>query len=426
MLRLALHYLYWILIFMTGIFQLLGINSGIYKIGIPLVSGVLFIYTFMYNGNQLKYPFVWWFVGFIGIAGISSFINRIDTFSLLYFLVYTNLSYLYFIVLINENNILVISKVISFIKLLVFIQIPAILVKFILIGQSEQGGIGTLSINAGSVSAIFPLFIITILFSLYLFENKRKYLIYILCFCILGVIGSKRAILIFIPLVLIICGFLFVKLERGVYSGKFSSKILVACLMGAGIFYFTAKTNKTLNPEQSNWGSFDLNYITNYVGNYTSSGANDKSEMRRKDGLIYFINYMLEADSQKMLLGDGAGKLIESQYNTRTGSMKDEYGVRYGGRMAFIWLLLQVGILGTIVFLLFYLRLFSLVLKKYRSNPIDLSFLVLTIVFFIDAISYSDVFLRYEYLKGLYFVLLGLILLDHKYNTTYFTDLVSL
>jgi hypothetical protein len=411
---------------MTGIFQLLGINSGIYKIGIPLVSGVLFIYTFMYNGNQLKYPFVWWFVGFIGIAGISSFINRIDTFSLLYFLVYTNLSYLYFIVLINENNILVISKVISFIKLLVFIQIPAILVKFILIGQSEQGGIGTLSINAGSVSAIFPLFIITILFSLYLFENKRKYLIYILCFCILGVIGSKRAILIFIPLVLIICGFLFVKLERGVYSGKFSSKILVACLMGAGIFYFTAKTNKTLNPEQSNWGSFDLNYITNYVGNYTSSGANDKSEMRRKDGLIYFINYMLEADSQKMLLGDGAGKLIESQYNTRTGSMKDEYGVRYGGRMAFIWLLLQVGILGTIVFLLFYLRLFSLVLKKYRSNPIDLSFLVLTIVFFIDAISYSDVFLRYEYLKGLYFVLLGLILLDHKYNTTYFTDLVSL
>jgi hypothetical protein len=426
MLRLALHYLYWILIFMTGIFQLLGINSGIYKIGIPLVSGVLFINTFVSNGNQLKYPFVWWFIGFIGVAGISSFINRIDTFSLLYFLVYTSLSYFYFIVLINENSVLVISKVISFIKLLVFIQIPAILIKFILIGQSEHGGIGTLSINAGSVSAIFPLFIITILFCLYLFENKRKYLIYILCFCILGVIGSKRAILIFIPLVLIICGFLFVKLEREVNSGKFLSKVLVACLMGAGIFYFTAKTNKTLNPEQSNWGSFDLNYITNYVGNYTSSGANDKSEMRRKDGLIFFINYMLEADSQKMLLGDGAGKLIESQYNTRTGSMINEYGVRYGGRMALVWLLLQVGFLGTTIFLLFYLRLFSLALKKYRSNPIDLSFLVLTIVFFIDAISYSNVFLRYEYLKGLYFVLLGLILLDHKYNTTYFTDLVSL
>ena len=426
MLKLAFHNLYWTLIFMTGIFQLLGINSGIYKIGIPFVSGVLFIYTFVSRGNQLKYPFVWWFVGFTGLAVISSFVNKIDTFSLLYFLVYTSLSYLYFIVLINENSILVISKVISFIKLLIAIQIPAVIIKFFLIGQSEHGGIGTLSINAGSVSAIFPLFVITILFSLYLFENKKKYLIYIICFCILGVIGSKRAILIFIPLVLIICGFLFVKLERRVYSGKFIGKVLVACLMGAGIFYFTAKTNKTLNPEQSNWGSFDLNYIANYVNNYTSSEGRDKSEMRRKDGLIYFINYTLNADSHKMLLGDGAGKLIESKYNPREGSMENEYGVRYGGRMTLVWLLLQVGILGTIVFLLFYLRLFSLILKKYRSNPVDLSFLVLTIVFFIDTVSYSNVFLRYEYLKGLYFVLLALILLDHKYATTYFTDLVSL
>ncbi|WP_127342019.1 hypothetical protein [Ancylomarina longa] len=403
---------------------MLDLNSAIYKIGIPLVSGILFTYTFIAKGNQLKYPFVWWIIGFVGVAVISSFLNQIDTFSLLYFLIYTVLSYSYFIVLVNETSPLLISRIVSFIKILILIQIPAIFIKFLLIGQTEHGGIGTLSINAGSVSTIFPLFLITILFCLYLFENKSKYLFYILCFSLFGIVGNKRAILIFIPIVLFICGLLFVKLERRRYFQGLINKIALVCVMGVGVFYLTARTNKTLNPEHRIWGSFDLNYIVSYVDNYTNSGSNDKYQMRRKDGLIYFINYTLKENKEEMLFGDGAGKLIESKYNAREGTMKNEYGVRYGGRMALIWLLLQVGVLGTLIYMFFYIRLFSLVLKKYKSNPVYLSFLVLTIVFFIDTIIYSNVFLRYEYLKGLYFVLLGLILLDQKYNTNYFSKLV--
>jgi len=424
MLRLVLHYLYWALIFCTGIFQLLNIDSSVYKMGIPLVSGILFAYTFITKGNQIKYPFVWWIIGFIGVGMISSLLNQIDSFSLLYFFIYTILSYSYFIVLVNETSLLLISRIVSFIKILVLIQIPAIFIKFLLIGQTEHGGIGTLSVNAGSVSTIFPLFIITILFCFYLFENKKKYLVYILCFSLLGIAGNKRAILIFIPMVLVICSLLFVKLERGKYFNSLTNKLALACTIGIAVFYLTAKTNKTLNPEHKMWGSFDLNYIVSYIDNYTDSDSYDKYQMRRKDGLIYFINYTLKANREQMLLGDGAGKLIESKYNTREGTMKNEYGVRYGGRMALVWLLLQVGILGTLIYLFFYIRLFSHVLKKYRSNPVYLSFLVLTIVFFIDTLIYSNVFLRYEYLKGIYFVLLGLIILDQKYNTNYFTKLV--
>lgn len=424
MFRLVLHYLYWSLIFFTGIFQLLGVDSAIYKLGIPIVTGVLLISAFITKGNQLKYYFVWWFICFLGVAITSSFFNGIDTFSLIYFIVYTSLSYLYFIVFVNENSILLISRVISFIKILIFIQIPAILIKVLLIGQTEHGGIGTLSINEGSISTIFPLFVITILFCLYLFENQNKYLLYILCFTIMGVAGNKRAILIYIPLLLCICGFLYVKLERGVNLGRFISKLLVACLLGVCVFYITAKTNKTLNPEHSNWGSLDISYIANYVDNYTNSTVKGKSELRRKDALIYFINYTLEGNTQQMLLGDGAGKLIESKYNPRAGSMRTEYGVRYGGRMALIWLLLQVGFLGSIIYFMLYVYLYFFVLQNYKNNPAHLSFLVLTIVFFIDSITYSNVFLRFEYLKGLYFVLLGLILLDQKYRTDYFSKMI--
>ncbi len=424
MFRLYIHYLYWILIFGTGIVQLLGLDSGIYKLGIPFLVVLLLVYSFITKGNELKYPFVWWYVGFMGISLISSLINGIDYFSLLYFLVYTSLSYFYFLILYNETNFLIIKKVITFIKILVLIQIPAILIKYVLIGQTEHGGIGTLSINAGSVSTIFPLFVITILFSLYLFKNKSKYLIYIFLFSLMGIVGNKRAILFFVPIILLLITILFVKLEKARQISNLWSKISLACTIGVAVFYITARTNKTLNPEHSNWGSFDLNYIITYVDNYTSSKSNDKYQMRRKDGLVYFINYTLESQPQQMLLGDGAGKLIESKYNMRIGSIKNEYGVRYGGRMGFVWLLLQIGLLGTIVYLLFYIRLFTMVLNKYRSNPIYLAFLALTIVFFMDTIIYSNVFLRYEYLKGLYFIILALILLDQKYKTNYFSKMI--
>ena len=424
MLRLYIHYLYWLLIFGTGIIQLLGLNSGIYKLGIPFLTVILLVYSFISKGNELKFPFISWYLAFIGVSIISSVVNGIDYFSLLYFLIYTSLSYFYFIILYNEINFLIIKKIVSFIKILVLIQIPAIFIKYILIGQTEHGGIGTLSINAGSVSTIFPLFIITILFCLYLFKNKNKYLIYILLFSLMGIIGNKRAILIFIPIILMLTTVLFVKLEKSRWITNLWSKISLACIVGIAVFYITARTNKTLNPERSNWGSFDLKYIITYVDNYTSSKSNDKYQMRRKDGLVYFINHTLEAQPEQMLLGDGAGKLIESKYNTRIGSVKNEYGVRYGGRMGLIWLLLQIGVLGTIIYLLFYMRLFSLVLNKYRSNPIYLAFLALTIVFFLDIIIYSNVFLRYEYLKGLYFVILALILLDQKYRTNYFSKMV--
>lgn len=424
MIRTVFHYTYWILIFLTGIFQLFGLSSGIYKLGIPLVSAGLFAYSFFTKGNQLKFPFLAWVFGFGIVAVVSSYLNQVDSFSLAYFLIYTLLSYAYFIVLINEDSNLLISRVVSFIKLLILLQVPAIIVKYLLIGQSEHGGIGTLSVNAGSVSTIFPIFIIAILFSIYLYKRKLKYLVLIACFSLIGIVGDKRAIILFIPLVLLICGVLFIKLEKRYFMKGLTNKLILLVGLCIAIFYFTARTNKTLNPENSNWGSFNVPYIVSYIERYTSSESNNKYQMKRKGALIYFINYTLEAPPNKMIFGDGAGKLIESKFNSQDGSMSSEYGVRYGGRMGFVWLLLQVGLLGTILYLCFFMRLFAYVKNRHESNPIYLSFLVLTIVFFIDTIMYSNVFLRYEYLKGLYFVILGLILLDKKYQTQYYSKLL--
>jgi hypothetical protein len=424
MVKTSLHYIYWFLIFFNGIFQLLGFPSAIYKIGVPFILMVLIGIQMIESWSNLKTPFVNWIIGFTIVSFASTIINDLDLFSLLYFLIYTLLSYLYFLVIINEKSIFLIKKVVTFIKLLILIQIPAALLKFIMIGQSEHGITGTLTIQGGSVSTIFPLFIIVILFSIFLFNPKAKYLYLIGAFILFAIIGDKRAILLFFPLFFIIGSYMYVKFSSLELFTRLYNKLLVVALLGIVAFIFVAKTNRTLNPEHSQWGSVDLVHISNYIKSYTSGNPEDISQLRRKDGLLYFINHMRNENPQTAILGDGAGKLIQSQYNSRSGLMLDEYGVRYGGRMGFVWLLTQVGFLGVAIYLLFYCNLFAYVWKFYIHHPIYLAFLLLTFVFFLDTAIYSYVFLRFEFVKGLYFVILALIFLDQKFKSNFFTDLI--
>ncbi|WP_133249968.1 hypothetical protein [Marinifilum breve] len=424
MIKTYLHYIYWSLIFFTGLMQLMGISSAIYKIGVPFILFVLLGLQIVESWGSFKTPFKFWIIGFLGVAILSTIINKLDTFSLIYFLIYTLISYFYFLVLINEKSILLISRVIDFIKILVLIQVPAAILKFISKGQSEDGIIGTLTLQGGSVSTIFPLFIIVILFCIFLFKPHIKYLFLIGAFILFAIIGDKRAILLFLPLFFIVGSYMYVRFSKLELLSRLYNKLLIIALLGVVAFAFVAKTNRTLNPEHSQWGSVDLVYIGNYIQEYTQGNAEDKAQLRRKDGLLYFINHMKNENTQTAILGDGAGKLIQSQYNSRSGLMMDEYGVRYGGRMGFVWLLTQVGFLGVSVYLLFFCSLFAHVWKSYIHHPIYLAFLLLTLVFFVDTTIYSYVFLRFEFVKGLYFVILALIFLDQKFKSSYFTDLM--
>jgi hypothetical protein len=426
MIKLLPHYLYWILIFLTGIVQLLHLNTAIYKIGIPLVALLMFAYQFIERAGDMKYPFWHWILVFTGVSVVSAHLNQMDTFSLINFLIYTILSYAYFVVLVNEQDLSILPRVVRFIKILIFIQIPAIMLKFILVGQSEGDGIGTLSENGGSISTIFPLFMITFLFCLYLFKEKKIYILYLLSFVFFAIVGDKRAILFYVPFMILFSYLLFVRLNRTTVMNRITAKLLVAGVFSCIIFFLVVKTNRTLNPENSRWGSFDIEYLTKYVKTYTGSGDKDVSEMRRKDGLIYFVSHAFSGDLEHVLLGDGAGKLIQSRYNTRSGQMKDEYGIRYGGRMGIVWMLLQVGVLGTLLYLSLIISMIVYVFRNYKDSPIYLAFLAVSVVFFIDMFTYSYVFLRFEYLKGLYFVLFALIYLDVKYKTMEFSNLAKL
>lgn len=419
--HLFLHYGYWSLIFLVGIFEVFGLPSGIYKLGIPAVGIVLFVVQLSRRKQALKLPFWQWVAGFIAVALISISLNAIDYFSFIYFLTYTLLSYIYFLVIINEAADSLVRKVKRFVIGLILLQIPAAFIKFFLLGQSEKGGIGTLSVGAGSLSTVFPVLIIAFLVSYYLFTRKQVFLLLIFLFLVFGLIGGKRAIVFFIPCEVVVGYIMYIiLLKKKITPRVIRTMVAIPCI-GAFLFYFSVKTNPTLNREHSGWGSFDLEYVIDYSKNYNQTDDDNEAEVSRQDGLVLFTLYILNADPAHMLIGDGAGKLVESKYKESSGSMLEEYGVRYGGRMGFIWILLQVGVLGAVLFFGTIIRL-NLRLLRYRkqrrlsASPLFVGFIIATLFMLFDTIIYSSSFARYEVIKGVYFFAAALLYREY-YHT---------
>jgi len=417
-----LHRLYWLLIFSYGIIVLFHLPTALVKAVAPLIVLMLLFKTLL-TKDKVVLPYMGLTILFLLFSFFSNRINGLHGFTYIYFLTYTIFSYLYFIVFINTTDINKSKKILRFIIILCLIQIPASIIKFIFIGISESGGIGTIGFSEGSVSAIFPAFMTAILFSYYIFTRKKLYLVLITLFFLMSIIGDKRAAMFLIPLILLIAYSIYIYKLNSRINVRSIKLIFSSVLFGFAIFYLTVRALPSLNYENKSWGSFNISYALGYANNYSSSDSRFK-EMRRKDGLVYFINYAIKGDPIRILFGDGAGKLIDSGYSDNSGgTMLESYGVRYGGRMGFIWLILQVGIIGVIIYFILLMKMASFAANNYRQHPLYLSFLVLSFLFLVDSVIYSNVFLRYEYHKGLYFIIFGLIYLDVKFKGKYLNAL---
>lgn len=409
-----LHYLYWSVIFLNGVFQILDFPSYLYKVSFPLICSLLFLIQLAKKKEKLRLPFIKWFIGIITIALISVLINRIDMFSFIYFLVYIIFSYLYFIIIINESNNHRIKKIRNYVIFLILLQIPVSIIKYLIIGQTESGAIGTMATEAGSLSTMFPLFIISFLTPLFLIRKKILYLILILFFIAFGIIGHKRVLVYFVPLLFIIAYFITYYIINRKLSKRHIRNLFIIILISILSFYSIARLDPTLNPDHTIGGRFDLDYLLSYSDEYAFSESNDLKEMSRFEGLLYFSKYLIHKEPITFLFGEGAGKLIKSQYRETEGDMLANYGVRYGGRMGFIWLLLQVGFLGVFLYIGLLIKLNLFLFKKYKligylNNPILIGFIIATIFMLIDIFIYSSVSIKMEVLKGTYFFVAALL-----------------
>ena len=243
------------------------------------------------------------------------------------------------------------------------------------------------------------------------------YMILILGFILFGIIGEKRFIVGMVPAIMFITFIFYIIKIKKADIGLIFKYLLIGLIVGSILVYMGVRLSPTLNPDNKIMGRFDLAYAIDYALNYENSEYRDKAEMSRSKGLVYFAQYLFEKGPICFLIGDGAGKLVESQYSGKKGTMLDVYGVRYGGRMGFVWLYLQVGILGVLSYLLFYLALIRVVWKNFRYKYEYLAFIMIGLVFFIDFSIYSDVSIKFTALNSSFLLLGSFILNDIKaYN----------
>jgi hypothetical protein len=402
------------LTFTQGIIQLLNLSSAIYKVGMPVCVILLFFLVLarkIVTKEKIETPFWGYFLAFILVSIISKTNAVIPLFSYSYFLIYTCLSYVYFLVIVNDENLDRYRFIIKIAVIFYIIQIPASWIKYVTVGQQELY-IGTISVSSGSLSTFVPLFAITCLIALYFFKPDKLQILLMIGFFFVGVIGHKRALVFFIPITVIAIYLIYNLKARKLVSFKSLRFMVFVALASLSVFYFAVRLNPTLNPDNKFWGRFDYQYFTEYAENYTSSEGRSHQEMRRKDGLIYFANYLYNSETTNFLFGDGAGRLVDSRYTASSNDMLSLYGVRYGGRMSFVWLYLQVGAMGLLVYLAFILKIAHMVWLNYKNNPYYLMFLGMTFIYLLDFFTYSNVFLRYHCLSTLHMFLAGLLYLD--------------
>ena len=232
----------------------------------------------------------------------------------------------------NINEFIQLKKMIV---LLVSFQIILSIIKILFMGTNFEAIVGSIS-NSGAASAT----ILPILFVILLFVSSKKLELdskawwLVILSLLIPLASDKRAIWFVFPIVLIL---LYTYL-----TSKIKSKyIMLLPVILFAIFYFGLRINKTLNPENSNWGSFDPVYAYNYSLNY-SMGYETEGIDGRGAGLLKSLNMIIEQPlDENNLFGYGVNNVYDGDYfsfyeknfwivNKASGSGSVRYHLAFG------------------------------------------------------------------------------------------------
>ncbi|MGF1584843.1 MAG: hypothetical protein ACFCUM_05950 [Bacteroidales bacterium] len=326
------------------------------------------------------------------------------------------LSYLFFLSILNINlSTIAIQKINKFIVIMVLLQIPAAVYKYLKYGVREDGIIGTFSTQAGALSTIVPLFIIGYLIALYYcYKRNPLYLLLIPCFMFFAWGGGKRAFFIFLPTLLFLGYFIYNTTLLKINILKMIPTLMGLLIVIGITLYLGGRLNPVFNPEKERWGSFDLEYMLTQTmaiqDKQFSSGSSIGRISSFKSAYERIIN---GSDLSRKLLGDGPDRLEAGN------DQREKYGITYGISGATFYLI-SSGLIGTLSFF----SLFLIIgVKAYKSinglqDPfyIAIAFgtILATIVFCFDFLFYSVVFFTGYIPSLLFFYLAAILFKQHK------------
>ena len=359
---------------------------------------ILFFESFF--NKRIFFPFLLIYVLLIIVSFVSGpLLNDIGLSEYFFFLRQLFLLFfLYLVVIVNERDDNIIRHILKLFIIYFAIQIPASWIKLIFIGGPEiEDYIGTMSLYQGSMTTLIAMIGSFFSFSKYIVNRQKKYIVWIFLFIIFSQIGGKRAVLFFIPFGCVLIGsyYLYVK---GLLTFSFK-KILFSIFIFFTFVYLIIRINPTLNKEHKVWGSFDLAYTLGFVDYYQNAGTN-LMDLKRINSLTYIFGYYLTSlSTEKILFGEGAGKLSEAKLGVNP--ITYYYGIRYGARMGIVWIVLQIGLIGVTIYLYLMYKMLRFVINFKDRLFHKLIFIGLFITIMLDTLLYSMSSIQYFTMGGL-------------------------
>jgi|AntRauTorckE6833_2_1112554.scaffolds.fasta_scaffold01104_3 hypothetical protein len=426
------YFLVFTLLFSQGLVELAGINSAYLKFGSEILILSLFLRQLIsgFTGSgKLEFTGFTYYCLFLIVIFLSALFNPVNLIEIILFIKSVSIYYFLYIALINEDfskkNI---QRFIAFFIVLFAIQLVAVGIKFSIIGISEKGGIGTLSLSSGSLSTILPLFACAYLIASYIYTKEIKYIVLIVCFALFGLIGHKRAIVFYIPLIFLIIQTIYslrdVSFLRLIKQKSFIINMGKFVLLSILIVYGLVRAHPTLNPDDKIGGEFSFAFLMDYSTEYlTQKSITNPYVLGRTEAPAVVLKKVSEYGPSHILIGLGPGEILESSFLPKNEEkLLNEYGIGYGGRTGLIYIFMQVGLIGTFLFFmipfLIYRRI-DHIFKNTNSTYIQtlaLGCLGSFMVYFIDMFTYSPIMIEAGALVAVFFAMPALIIQYYNQN----------
>ena len=284
------------------------------------------------------------------------------------------------------------------IGMILLIQVCVSAYKFIVMGgHFWEGMVGTFGgVRGGGAGTSFPLVALCwVAINSNMDIRNWKSWLFIAGLLFVGIATGKRAVILLFPL-------LFMVLSVYVCKKKYSNRIWMIVAAAPLLFYLGVRLTPTFNPENKVWGSFDLEYMMNYTENYAMGEAEDGEEREHYTGRVgsalTFWNIFTDVDNYSVQTWLGGG--VERAYTSSDDrEAYDRYGKEFGlshrGDVTGILMLyLAIGVLGVLMFIVYYWFLFRMV--RYKRLKLVLFALVM-----FDFIFYNSTMIRDPFVSTL-------------------------
>ena len=281
------------------------------------------------------------------------------------------------------------------IGLVLLIQICVSMYKYILFeGHFWEGMVGTFGgVKGGGTGTSFPLVALCwVAINSNMDIRNWKSWLFIAGLLLVGIATGKRAVILLFPI-------LFLVLSVYVCKKKYSNRVWIVIAAAPLLFYLGVRLTPTFNPENKVWGSFDLEYMMNYTENYAMGKVEDGEEREHYTGRVgsalLFWNVLIDIDnySSSTLLGNGVEKAYSSSIDREAyNNYGREFGLKHRGDITGVLMLhIAVGIVGVILFVIYYWFLFRLI--PYKRLRVVLFMLVMFDFIFYNSTMNRDPFI---------------------------------